>query len=116
VSADVDEVMFDILLRPASRGDLPHAGNVQEFHAAPEQIERCRRWFAANGMTLYATPFGLSGSTSRESFEKTFNVELEGMDGGPRLPAFQATSEPQPPAEIADAINQITLTAPPELF
>lgn len=116
MSADQDEVMFDILLRSAGSGRLPHAGNVQDFRAPAEEIECCRRWFAAAGLLLHATPFGLSGSTSRETFQTVFRVKLEPTDGAPGQPRFKAVTEPLPPPELAEAIDQITLSAPPEFF
>lgn len=116
MSADQSEVMFDILLRSAASGKQPHVDNVQEFRAPAAEIERCRRWFAAQGLILHATPFGLSGSASRETFEQIFRTELKATDGAPGQPAFETTAGLEPPAELADAIDQITLTAPPEFF
>ncbi len=115
-SNSVDQVSFDVLLRTAGSGRIPTVENIHEFHASAEEIEKCRRWFASQGITCHATQFGLACNAKRESFESIFGVRLTPTQGGPGVRSHQMSGEPKPPAEIADLIDQITLSAPPELF
>lgn len=110
------EVMFDVLLVTAGSGQLPHGENVQDFYAAADDIEFCRRWFAGRGMILHATPFGLSGSAPRALFESVFAAKLEPLEAAPGQPGFRILVEPKPPAELADLIDQVTIAAAPEMF
>ena len=110
------EVMFDILLRSAGSGRLPDRENVHDFYADAENVEKCRQWFAEHNIVLHATPFGLSGSTTREQFETVFAAKLEPYDTGPELTNYRIVIEPRPPVELAEMIDQITITTSPELF
>ena len=115
-SNSVDQVSFDLLLRTAGSGRIPTVENIHEFHAPAEEIEKCRRWFASQGITCHATQFGLACTATRESFESIFSVRLTPTQGGPGAHSHQMSEEAKPPPELADLIDQITLSAPPEFF
>ena len=116
VVAGPGEVMFDILLRPAAPGAAGHPGHVERLYPPSHEIERCRRWLSAHGLSVHPTAFGLAGNASRKAFEEVFRVQLRASGAGPGQPAFVPATDPRAPEELADVIESITVSAAPELF
>lgn len=116
MTTEVDEIMFDVLLRSAGSGHLPTTHNVEEFYAAAEDIEQCRKWFAERAINLHTTRFGLSGSAPKEQFETIFAAKLALIKSKPGEAEYSVVIEPKPPAELADLIERITVTAQPAFF
>ncbi len=112
---EIDKVKFNILIR--SSGDsFPHVSTIKQFRPSPGIIEKCRILLAKKGVVCNNTDFGLSCSTSRELFESLFSTQLLPSDLKPGIPPWRCTKEPQPPKEIAQHVEQITISAPPEYF
>jgi hypothetical protein len=107
---------FDVLIKGRAAGRIPNLKNIQNFKPAPDDIEKCRRWFEKNNVTVYPTEFGLSGQTTKKHFESIFKIHLTSTKSHSGGPAFKMSSGPYLPQEIAPLIDQITLSAPPELF
>ena len=111
-----ETVAFDVLLHPSGASVEPDVRTVAALRPAPEDIVRCRQWFAARGVEAYDTAFGLSCSAPHRVFEALFGVTLR----APADPAESSVPEiigcVEPPAEIADLVEQVTLTRPPEFF
>lgn len=108
--------MFDILLQPAAPGAAARPGDAERLYPPRHEIERCRRWLSARGLSVYPTAFGLAGNASRRAFEEVFRVQLRASGAGPGQPAFEPATEPRAPEELADVIESITVGAAPELF
>ena len=113
---ELPPIDFDILIRSAASGKEVDVSNIQEFRPDPADIEKCRRWLLSKGVTCHPTDFGLVCSTSRESFESLFSTQINRNRPSPGKPIWTCQRDPQPPREIADCIEQITISAPPELF
>ncbi len=111
-----DIIQFDVLIKSRAAGRTPNLKNIHDFKPASDDIEKCRRWFEKKGIILFPTQFGLSGQTTKNSFESVFKVHLTHVDSEFAGPPFIMSSDPQLPDEIAALIDQITLSAPPELF
>jgi len=109
-------IQFDILIKGRATDQAPNLKNIEYFKPAPDDIEKCRRWFEKRAVVVYPTEFGLSGQTTKKHFESIFRVRLTSTRSYSGGPAFKMTSDPHLPDEIAALIDQITLTAPPELF
>lgn len=116
MTTEVDEVMFDVLLRSAGSGHLPHTDNIHEFYVSSDDIEHCRRWFAERDIILHTTPFGLSGSATREQFETIFAAKLAPIKSVPGQLNYRLLVGPKPPAELTEMIDQITVTTSPAFF
>lgn len=114
----VESVAFDLLLKgpAAASGRQPSVGEIEQFKPPPEAVERCRRWLAARAVTCHATDFGLACTAAPGRFTELFGVALEPAAAGPGLPALRMAGEPRPPEPIADLVDQVTLSAAPELF
>lgn len=109
-----ERVQFDVLIKSSASGKTPSLENIEEFKPDSNHIEICLRWFRSQGVSVYATDFGLAGETSSATFEKLFKVSLipaESKGNGWTIEGVLHI-----PAPIADYIDQITLTAPPELY
>ena len=111
-----DEVTFEVLLCTPASGGEPHVETIDQFRPSPNEIERCRRWFSAQGVTSHATGFGLTCSVSRRQFEFLFGVTLTPVTAELGQPPFEMEGAPTSPPELASVIEQITLAVAPELF
>jgi hypothetical protein len=112
-----EQVAFDVLLRAPASGRTPHVATIDQFRPDPENIEKCRRWLAGEGVTCYATDFGLACSAPCELFESLFGVSLKPVrPASPGRPPFEIVGEIRSPAEVADMIDQVSISAPPEFF
>ncbi|UCE36200.1 MAG: hypothetical protein JSW00_11710 [Thermoplasmata archaeon] len=111
-----DEVAFDILLRSPASGQQPSVSTIDQFRPPHEEIERCRRYLVSRGVEAHATEFGLACKAPRDLFESLFAVSLKPTKPVKGTPPFKMVGEPKPPMEIAEAIEQITISAPPEFF
>lgn len=111
-----DIVRFDVLVKSALSGGTPNLGNIRSFKPEPEVIERCGNWFRKKGVEVYVTPFGLSGRASKEIFESLFKVRLIEAPGDVGEPGYTMEAEPQFPEEIAELVEQMTLSRSPQLF
>ena len=111
-----DEVVFDILLHSSASGKQPSVSTIDQFLPPPEEIERCRRYLVARGVEAHATEFGLACRAPCDLFESLFGVSLNPITHTPSTPRFEMIGQPNPPEEIAKAIDQITISAVPELF
>lgn len=107
---------FDVLLRSGASGQVPHLQTIEQFEPPPEAIEKCRRWFAARGVKCHATQFGLACSASEDRFASLFQVKVSRLAKGPGGPAHEVHGTIRVPPEIADLVEQITVSGPPEFF
>lgn len=110
-------IQFDVLLRGPGGSGIPSVATIDSFKPNPDDLVRAERWFAARGVSVYKTEFGLSCAAPAPVFESIFQVHL------------RIQSEPAPgtapagyegslhiPDELRDIIDQVSLTAPPEFF
>jgi hypothetical protein len=111
-----DKIKFDVLVRAEASGETPDVSNIDRFRPEPEDVEKCRRWLTGKGVACYATEFGLACSASRQLFESLFSTQVEPLEQGPEKPPWRLHADPEPPAEIADYIEEVTLSVQPELF
>jgi hypothetical protein len=111
-----DTIQFDVLIKGRAADREPSVGNIENFKPTPDDIEKCRRWFEKNAISVYATEFGLCGETTKKHFESIFKIRLTPTSSDSIGPAFKMSSDPHLPDEIAVLIDQITLSALPELF
>ncbi len=111
-----DTIQFDVLIKGRAAHRVPSLENIEYFKPAPDDIEKCRRWFRKNAIIVYSTEFGLSGETTKKNFESIFKIRLTQTRSDSVGPAFKMSSDPHLPDEIAALIDQITLSAAPELF
>jgi hypothetical protein len=111
-----DTIQFDVLIKGRAADREPSVGNIENFKPTPDDIEKCRRWFEKNAISVYATEFGLCGETTKKHFESIFKIRLTPTSSDSIEPAFKMSSDPHLPEEIAALIDQITLSALPELF
>jgi hypothetical protein len=111
-----DIIEFNILVGAEGAGTKPDLSNLDRFRPDPADIERCRRWLAGNGVTCYTTEFGLACSAPCNLFESLFSTEVRRSKRVPGKPPWKMLTKPVPPPEIADYIEDVTISAPPELF
>ena len=111
-----DIVEFDILLKAGASGKTPRLDNIDQFKPPAENVAKCRRWLASKGVTCHSTDFGLACSATAEIFEALFSATLERSDSGPGVPCWHCSSPPQAPQEIERYVDQISISAPPELY
>jgi hypothetical protein len=109
-------IQFDVLIKGRPGDREPSLANIEYFKPASDDIEKCKRWFEKNAIAVYATEFGLSGETTKEHFESIFKIRLTPMRSDSIGPPFKMSSDPHLPEEIAELIEQITLSVPPEFF
>ena len=110
-----DIIKFDILVRAETSGESLDVSNIARFRPDPEDVENCRRWLVSKGVACYTNEFGLSCSVSCHLFESLFSthVKLSKQRSGKSL--WQMLTEPVPPPEIADYIEDVTVSIPPDL-
>lgn len=111
-----DNIEFDILVRAEASGEIPNIKNIDRFRPDPEDVEYCRRWLYSNGVTCYITEFGLVCNASRQLFESLFSTQVKPSKQRSGKPPWQLLNDPVPPPEIADYIEDVTVSVPPELF
>jgi len=112
----LNTIHFDILLRSAGSGKTPDVSNIDQFRPPPENIEKCRCWLASKRITCHSTDFGLACSASVELFETLFSTKVKRSGLGPGMPPWHCSSPPKGPREIEEYIDQISISAPPELY
>ncbi|MCZ6837176.1 MAG: hypothetical protein O7G85_15485, partial [Planctomycetota bacterium] len=93
-------IRFDILIRTVASSRTPDLSNIADFRADSESLERTRHWLAAREIVFHATPFGFACTCSKDQFKK----------------AFGSIENPQPPTDMTELIEQVTLTVDPEFF
>lgn len=113
---DLNIIHFDILLKPAGSNKTPVVDNIDQFRPHAEIIEKCRRWLTSKGITCHSTDFGLACSAPLKIFEILFNTKVEQSGSGPGMPPRRCSSPPKAPPEIEEHVDQITISAPPELY
>ena len=86
---------------------------MEELYAVAEDIEHCRKWFAERGINLRVIRCGLSGIPTRALFEALFAAKLTPREASPGESDYNVFAEPEPPDELADYIDQISVTTPP---
>ena len=111
-----DNIEFDILVRAEALGETPDVSNIDRFRPDPEDVENCRRWLDSKGVACYITEFGLACSASRHLFESLFSTQVKRSKQRSGKPPWQLLTDPVPPPEIADYIEDVTVSVPPELF
>jgi len=111
-------VQFDVLLRGHNGAGTPSVATIDNFKPKFDDIVRTERWFTAHGVTVYKTEFGLSCSAPREVFESIFDVKLSSRTdpGSGTVFYLPEGSSLRIPEELADIIDQVTLTVSPEFF
>jgi hypothetical protein len=116
VKSPSDIIEFDVLLKPAGSPKTANLDNIELFQPSPDDIERCLRWFISKGVTSHVTDFGLACSAPAKLFEELFQTKVKQSTVAPGTPPWQCSPEPKAPSEIENYIDQITISAPPELF
>jgi hypothetical protein len=111
-----ETVEVDILLKAPASGKTPSVQNIEQFKPPPEDIAKCLRWLASQGVTCHSTDFGLACSAPVETFEALFSTTLERTGAAPGKPCWACSSPPQAPREIERYVDQISISAPPELY
>jgi hypothetical protein len=113
-----ERIEFDILLKgPESDVDAPvTVDTVAGRRPSVETIERCRRWLEGRGVTCHPSAFGLACSAPKQLFESLFDVDLATTGAAPGTPPYRMSRPARPPDPIAELVDQITISAPPELF
>lgn len=111
-----ENIEFDILVCAGTSVETPAVSNIDRFRPDPEDVENCRRWLDSKGVACYITEFGLACSASRQIFESIFSTQVKRSRQGSGKPPWQLLTDPVPPPEIADYIEEVTVPAPPELF
>ena len=109
-------IQFDILLKPAGASKTPHVNNIDQFRPPAENIEICRRWLASKGVMCHSTDFGLACNAPVKLFETLFSTRVKRSKSGPAMPPWHCSSPPESPLEIEEYIDQISISAPPELY
>ena len=109
-------IKFDILMKPAGSPSTPNVENIETFKPDAENIEKCRRWLASKDVTCYSTDFGLACTASVEVFELVFSTKVKPGGLGAGMPRWSCSPPPTSPCEIEEYIDQISITAPPELL
>ena len=110
-------VGFDVLLRTQRGGQQPHLETIGNFRPDPDAVERCRKWLVAHGVTCTPANFSLACSAPGQLFASLFGVQvLPNPQNGPGKPAVLLKGTIRLPSEIAEWVDQVTLTAPPEFF
>lgn len=104
-------LVFNVLLRGHGAGRSRGSRVVDRARPRREDVETCRRWLDARGVTCHPLEFGLACESTPESFERLFAVKVRPAGGG-----FELEGQPTPPAEIAPLIEQVTLERAPEMF
>ncbi len=94
------KIQFDILIKNPASVREPTVSNIESFRASEEDIEYCRRWLASEGVVCHPTGFGLAGEVEPETFVRLFG----------------SCADPRPPKDLAEYVEQITLTRSPEFF
>lgn len=115
IIVEVDVVAFDVLLKASTEAE-PNLATVPALRVSPEVVNRCRLWFGRRGVEVYSTDFGLACRAPRSVFESLFGVHLERTEESPGMPNFAIKGSIRMPSEIAEFVDQITLTASPEFF
>lgn len=109
-------VAFELLLRSKGSGRTPTSRNLDQFRADPEAAERVRRWLHAHGVTAHSTEFTVAGAAPRKIFESLFGVRLRPNKAKTRLGDWSVEGHVRIPEEIADLVENVTLSVTPELF
>jgi hypothetical protein len=109
-------ISFDVLLRSDASGREASAKTVGAFAPDSEKMERCRRWLAARGVTCSAANFSIACSAPPEVFAKLFRVKAKPAKAAAAQPSAEIEGSIQVPEEIAELVEQVTLTRPPEFF
>ena len=113
---NAEHVSFDILLRSAGAGREASVASVESFKPTPDDIAKCHRWLLSKGFSAHMTEFGLTCSAPKVLFEETFSVSLQPSGGEAGQPAFVMSGPVIPPDEIAELVDQVTITPLPILF
>lgn len=71
---------------------------------------------ARKGVEAHPVEFGLACRAPRKVFESLFRVSLKPLVPLPGKPPFEIVGRLEPPEEISDAIEEVTISAPPEIF
>jgi hypothetical protein len=109
----------NVLLRPAGGGsvaDVARAETAEQLTPDPALAARAEEYFRNAGFDVTASvgpSFSIVGS--RELFEHTFAQRLEGDERGIRTAegSYELSLDPLP-RDLADAIEAVTFTPPPD--
>ncbi len=113
----VNDVAFDILLKADAAPDTASLATIEALRPEPEEIERCRRWLVTRGVNAHSSGFGISCTAPAPVFEALFNVKVEFCDPLPGQSSYRIVDgSPDLPKEIADMVDQVTLSVTPEFF
>ena len=110
------EVQFNVLVRSVGFGPAPKPATIDPFKPSEESIEQCWLWLVRQGVTCHPTEFGLTCSAPRQLFERLFATRLQADEPAPGRLAWRCLEKPQAPVEVSALVDQITLSAAPELF
>lgn len=109
-------IQFDILLKAMDSIDIIDLSNIDRLRPPPENIEKCYRWFSSKGVTCHTTDFGLACSAPVELFESLFSTNVERSKSKIAAPSWDCSPPPKAPPEIEEYVDQISITASPELY
>lgn len=116
MAARSSTVAFEVLLRSKGSGRSATSRNVEQFRADPEAAERVRRWLHAHGVTAHATDFSIACTAPPKIFESLFGVELRPIKGPKKVPRWSVDGQIRIPEEIAEFVENVTLSMMPEFF
>ncbi len=112
-------VAFDVLLRGAAGDVPPTVKTIDQFRPPDKAIEFCIRWLSRQGAKCHRTDFSLACEMPVADFERLFDVKLKPS----QKPARSATARSagagpaiSVPAELAEYVEQVSITPQPELF
>ncbi|MHC4558229.1 MAG: hypothetical protein ACYTFW_14085 [Planctomycetota bacterium] len=109
-------IEFDILLKAPGSDKTPHVDNIDQFKPLSENIVKCHRWLESKGVTCQSTDFGLVCSAPAELFEVLFSTKIKRTSSAPGVPCWHCSSAPEAPCEIKQYVDQISISASPELY
>lgn len=116
MTARTPTVAFEVLLRSNGAGRTPTSRNLDQFRADSEVAERVRRWLHARGVTAHSTEFTVACTAPRKIFESLFGVRLRPRKEITKLGCWAVQGEIRIPEEIADLVEDVTLSVMPEIF
>jgi hypothetical protein len=83
------------------------AADIHKLRPKPGVVDFCLRRLSELGVTCHRLDFGLACEASAGLFENLFGVTVT---------EYEVSGEPQPPEEIAQYVDQITIDRPPTLM
>jgi hypothetical protein len=109
-------VPFEVLFRTPGAGRTPTLQNVNRFRPDPESLGSVLHWLEAHGAVARATGFSLACSAPPAVFEAMFGVRVHAVEKAAGVAAWKIDGPIRLPPAIAELVEDVTLSRPPELF